>query len=264
MKILFLGDIVGYLGRQTAAALLPQLKKRHKPDIIIANAENAAHGKGVTENTIKELLATGIDTLTGGNHSFAKAGTRELFDQASLPLLRPANYPPGAPGSGEKVMNIGEKKLLLINLLGRVFMRELVDCPFRALDGILRRRAAESFDAILVDFHAEATSEKNAFARYADGRVTAVIGTHTHIPTADERVFANGTASITDVGAVMAHESVLGANPKEIIETFLTQIPNRHSFPRAGIGELNGVLITIGRNGTAKGIKRIREFYEVT
>lgn len=264
MKILFLGDVVGFLGRQTITALLPKLKKQHKPDLIIANAENAAHGKGITESTVKELREAGIDALTGGNHSFAKTGSTELYRTESLNLLRPANYPPGAPGTGEKVINIGEKNVLLINLLGRVFMREIPDCPFRTFDDIMDRRAGETFDAIIVDFHAEATSEKTAFARYADGRVTAVLGTHTHVPTADEAVTAKGTAYLTDVGAVMAHDSILGIGTDDILKAFVTQLPSRHTLPRTGTGELNGALITVDRTGKAKSIKRIREFVEIS
>lgn len=264
MKILFLGDVVGYLGRQTVSQLLPQLIKKHSPDLVIANAENAAHGKGVTESTLEELRAAGVQAFTGGNHSFAKNGSADLYRRDSFNLIRPANYPAGAPGSGEKVINIGEKKVLLVNLLGRVFMGNLVDCPFRTFDTIMARYAEETVDAVIVDFHAEATSEKNAFKHYADGRATAVIGTHTHIPTADEAVTDRGTAFITDVGGIMARDSILGSGTEEVLKNFLTQLPFRHTFPRTGTGELNAVFVAVGRNRTAKSIRRVRDFTEIT
>ena len=258
MTILFIGDIVGSLGREAVKKILPKLRKQHSPDLVIANAENLAHGKGVTADTLQEMRAAGIDYFTGGNHIFAKKGFEQLLTGDNSVLLRPANYPPSTPGAGEKMIAINQNNILLINLMGRVFFREHLDCPFRAFDAILKKYEGEKFAAVIVDFHAEATSEKNAFRFYADGRAGAVIGTHTHIPTADERVSKNGTAYITDVGAVMARDSVLGVQRDIIIKNFLTQIPQTHEFPTAGIAEFNAVLITLdAQTGKAAGIKRI-------
>lgn len=258
LQLLFIGDIVGALGREAVKKLLPKLRKQYNPALVIANVENLAHGKGVTADTLQEMRAAGVDCFTSGNHVFAKKGYEALLNDESIALLRPANYPPGTPGGGEKIITVGTEKILLLNLMGRVFFREHLDCPFRAFDAIMERYERQQFAAVVVDFHAEATSEKNAFRFYADGRATAVIGTHTHIPTADERISDSGTAFITDVGAVMARDSVLGVAKDIIIHNFLTQIPQVHEFPTAGVAECNAVLISLDTRGKkATGIKRI-------
>jgi len=258
MTILFIGDIVGALGRAAVKKILPKLRKQHNPDLVIANAENLAHGKGVTADTLQEMRTAGIDCFTSGNHVFAKKGYEALLKDESITLLRPANYPPGSPGFGEKIINFNKKNILLLNLMGRVFFREHLDCPFRAFDEIMKKYQKQKLAAVIVDFHAEATSEKNAFRFYADDRAGAIIGTHTHIPTADELISENGTAYITDVGGVLARDSVLGVNKDIIIQNFLTQIPQTHDFPTFGMVEFNAVLITFDtQTSKATDIKRI-------
>ncbi len=231
MKIIFIGDIVARLGRQTVKKILPSLRQELKPDFVIANAENLAGGRGVTAATLDEMLQTGIDYFTSGNHVFFQEGWQELLTDPSFRLLRPANYPASVPGVGWRV--IGEKgsKLLLINLQGRISFNQegttLTD-PFFTLEEILTATKKEKIDAILVDFHAEATSEKLAFAFYFDGKVSAVVGTHTHVPTADARILPQGTAYVTDVGMTGALNSVLGVK-KEIIWQQL-RLPYRQKF----------------------------------
>ena len=247
MKILFIGDIVGGIGRAAVKKILPRLRKKYNPDIVIANVENLAHGKGVTEATLREMREAGINYFTGGNHIFAKKNYPELLNDPSNNLLRPANYPPGTAGAGDMLITVnphktgsprfdaagktGQKNILLVNLMGRVFFREHLDCPFRAFDAILKKYETKGVAAVIVDFHAEATSEKNALRWYADGRAAAVLGTHTHVPIADEDVSAGGTAYITDVGGVMARYSVLGVDKDIIIKNFISQVPLAHEFP---------------------------------
>jgi metallophosphoesterase (TIGR00282 family) len=219
VRILFIGDIVGKPGRKAVSLLLPRLRKLHSPDLVIANAENIASGRGLTPSTVRELFISGVDVLTSGNHAF---DNREILPQLETesPILRPYNYPPGTPGRG--VLRVGP--VTIINLIGRVFM-QAYDDPFRAIDSIL-----EDLDPsrpIFVDFHAEATSEKQAFGWYVDGRVSAVVGTHTHVPTADQRVLPKGTAYVTDAGMTGARESVIGDDVDVVLQRFLTMLPNR-------------------------------------
>jgi len=260
LKILFLGDIVGQLGRKAAAAALPQLKRELKPDLVIANVENLAHGQGVTPKTLEEALEAGIDFFTSGNHIWKKKEVLDVFKNKKLKelIVRPANYPAGVPGSGDKLVKIGGKSILVINLLGRVFIRENTDCPFKALDKIIKRHSKRKLAAIIVDFHAEATSEKVALGFYADGRVSAVLGTHTHVPTGDARILPGGTACISDVGMIGGKDTVLGVERENIIENFLTQMPKGHLIPESGACLLNGVYLEVNpRNGQAVKIIRI-------
>lgn len=259
MKILFLGDIVGRLGRQGVSAVLPGLKTTYAPDIIIANAENASHGRGITEKSYLELRDAGIDLFTSGNHILSRKDTFDILNDKNGVLLRPANYPTDVPGVGIKQFSVGIKSLVVLNLMGRVFMRELLDCPFRTLDRLLEQQICKDADAIFVDFHAEATSEKNAFGLYADGSVSAVVGTHTHIQTADNRLLPKGTAYITDVGGCYGENTVLGVEKEPIIKNFLTQIPQSHTFPESGECRINGVLVEIGNDKMAKSIDLIVE-----
>ncbi len=254
MKILFIGDIVGRIGRKTVAKIIPKLKKEHKPDLIIANAENSAHGSGVTKNIIEELSETGIDYFTTGDHAFRQSKQINIFD--SMPILRPANYSKDIPGKGYAEIDIKNKKVLLINLIGRVYMNQNYDCPFRKFDHIMANAGllGKNFSAIIVDIHAETTSEKVSFGHYANGRISAVLGTHTHIPTADAIIKKNGTAYITDVGMVGADDSCLGLEKEGIIKTFLTQIKNQHIIPEKGPAIFNSVLININ-NKTGKATK---------
>ena len=263
MKILFIGDIVGKIGRQAIAKVLPNLKKEYSPDLVIANVENLAHGKGVTKDTIKSMIEIGIDFFTSGNHIWKKKDATQIFQANKLPIIRPANYPPGVPGDGYRIIEVGTKKVLIINLIGRIFMHLDFDCPFRKLDEILAETKNKKVNIILVDFHAEATSENRALGFYADGQVSAVLGTHTHIQTADEEVSKQGTAYITDVGMTAAKDSILGVEKDGVIKTFLTQISTEHEVPEAGPCLVNAVFLEVNNKGKATKIKRINQEVEI-
>ncbi|MBI4250254.1 TIGR00282 family metallophosphoesterase [Candidatus Uhrbacteria bacterium] len=264
MKILFIGDVVGKLGRRAVAALLPAIKEKHEPDLTIANAENLAHGKGVTSQTLKELLDAGVDFCTSGNHIWAKPEGHSIVAQKDSLVLRPANFPDGTPGSGARLFTVGTKSVLVVNLMGRVFMKEHLSCPFRALDSILDEYKSKKPNAIIVDFHAEVTSEKNTFGLYADGRVSAVLGTHTHVPTADERILPNGTAYISDVGMVGLKYSSIGVEYQGILQTFLTQMPGKFEVPDAGLAVFNAVLLDIDpKTAKTRSIVRIQQDVEI-
>jgi metallophosphoesterase (TIGR00282 family) len=229
MNILFIGDIFGRPGRETVKKLLPEYRQKLGLHLVIANGENMHHGKGISEDNIEEMRKAGVDFFTSGNHVWKEKSIIPFMDNKTLPLIRPANYPEGAPGRGYQIVQGAlMQKVLVINLMGRLFMPQDLDCPFRTADRILKENAHEKFAAIIVDFHAEATSEKMALAHYLDGRVTAVIGTHTHVPTADARILAGGTAYLTDAGFVGPIDSVIGVEKELIIENFLTQIPVKH------------------------------------
>ncbi len=219
VRILFIGDVIGKKGRGLVSAILHGLQKEKGIDLVIANGENTAGGFGINKKTASELLFSGIDIITGGNHIFSKKEVYEIIDE--YPIIRPANYPPGVPGRGYILQN----GICVISLCGRTFMEPL-DCPFRKADSIIKE-VSEKTKVIVIDIHAEATSEKVALGWYLDGRVSAIIGTHTHIPTADARLLPKGTAYITDVGMVGARDSVIGMNKAAILKRFLTQIPER-------------------------------------
>jgi len=257
VKILMIGDIVGRPGRNIVRSMIPKMRKKMEVDLVVANAENAASGNGVTRAVADEIFSAEIDILTSGNHIWDK---HEIFDwiQDEPRLIRPANYPPGTPGRGYIVTTVGKiGKVAVINLSGRVFMPP-IDCPFQKLESILRD-IENIVDFILVDFHAEATSEKVAFGYYFDGRVSAVVGTHTHIQTADARILPKGTAYISDVGMTGPYESVLGIKKELAISSFLTQLPQRFEVAK-GHSQFNGVLIDLDtRTGKAKSIENLYE-----
>jgi len=257
MKILFLGDIVGRPGREAVGKILPKLKEKFSVDFTIANGENLAHGIGITQRSVDEMRDYGIDLLTTGNHIWKKKQAFDIVAEADPFVLRPANYPQGVLGRGWKIIERNGKKLLVINLSGRVFMDEKLDCPFRALDQILDETKDLGADAIIVDFHAEATSEKRAMGFYAKGRVSAVLGTHTHVQTADEMIFSGGTAYISDVGMVGGVNSVLGVKPEQSLNNFLYQIKPTFEVAEGEI-EICGAVLDI-QNGKAVSIKRVRE-----
>jgi metallophosphoesterase (TIGR00282 family) len=259
MKILCVGDIYGKPGRALVKKYLPELKKKHKFDLVIANAENVAHGKGVTSSTILEMREAGVDFFTTGNHVWANSEGVDNLDDPNFPVLRPANFH-NVPGRGYELVEKNGKKFLIINLMGRVFMGVTLDCPFRKFDEIYSKFKKKKVDAVIVDFHAEATSEKKAFQWYTDGRATLVFGTHTHIPTADAQITGNGTAYISDIGMVGPSESVLGVDIDIIVEKFLTQRPRRHEIPSEGPMEFNGIIVDI-KKGKATDIKFIRKFF---
>ncbi|MDD5071149.1 MAG: TIGR00282 family metallophosphoesterase [Patescibacteria group bacterium] len=256
MNLLFLGDINGKIGRQAVAKILPKLKKSKKIDLVFANAENIAHGTGVTEDTLKELKEAGVDYFTAGDHAFDKIKQIDCYEK--FPIIRPANFPNGAPGQGYAVLEKGKYKILLINLIGRVFMAQDYDCPFREVDKILAKFAKKSVSAIIIDIHAEATSEKIALKHYLNGRASAIVGTHTHVMTADAEVSKEGTAYITDIGMVGFADGCIGVDKEGIIKTFLTQMKQPHFIPENGRTIFNAVLAEINpKNGKTKSIKPI-------
>jgi len=262
MKILFFGDIVGKIGRQAIKKILPELKQQFQPDLIIANAENLAHGKGVTEKTLQEMIDVGINAFTSGNHVFKKDS--EVLKDKKIPLIRPANYPLSVVGQQYLKLKINKKNVFILNLMGRVFIREDFDCPFRKFDELKKLLKFKKNDIVIIDFHAEATSEKNAFAFYVDGQVSAVLGTHTHIPTADEKILPNGTGFITDVGMVGPTDSVLGVAKEGVIDTFLTQIGNQHEMLESGEVVINSVLLDINdKTSKCQKISRIQKFVNI-
>lgn len=254
LNILMIGDIMGRPGRRAVRELVPDLRRQHDVDLVVANGENAAHGRGITLGIVRELLTAGIDVITSGNHVWDQKEIMPHMD-SGLPLLRPLNYPEGVPGIG--TLTVGD--CLIVNLMGRTFMSP-VDCPFRAMDGLLAQPGLPR--TIFVDFHAEATSEKVAMGWYLDGRVSAVVGTHTHVPTADARVLPEGTACVTDVGMVGAVRSVIGSEIEAVINRFLTQLPT--ALPVAnGPACLNTVLVDIDdASGRARSIERIDRYCE--
>jgi metallophosphoesterase (TIGR00282 family) len=257
VKILFIGDIVGRPGRTAVKKALPALRERYSIDIVVANGENAAGGFGMTPEICEELYQTGVDVVTSGNHIWDKKEILDYID-ASDRLLRPANYPDGVPGVGACVFECSSGVCVgVVNLGGRVFM-DAIDCPFKVGDrivGDLRKRVP----VVLVDIHAETTSEKAAMGHYLDGRVSAVIGTHTHVQTSDERILANGTAFITDAGMTGAMDSVIGVEKELAIKRFLYQMPVRFGVAAKEV-EFQGVVITVDPStGRASGIERIKE-----
>lgn len=254
LRILFVGDVVGHPGRDAVKALLPGLKKELQPDLTVLNGENAAGGFGLTGKLVGELKAAGADVITTGNHVFAqKEFLPELPGLGSV--LRPANYPAGAPGAGSLVVEAAGHRILVLNLMGRVFTMDGLDDPFRAADAILAQH--DGIPIALCDMHAETTSEKTAMGWYLAGRVSAVVGTHTHIPTADARVLAGGTAYVTDVGMVGPRDGCIGMDKDIVIQRFLTALPSRFAVA-SGPVTFNSVLITISAStGRATAIQRI-------
>ncbi|HEX9532643.1 MAG TPA: TIGR00282 family metallophosphoesterase [bacterium] len=257
MRILFIGDIHGKPGRRILTARLPELRREHKLALVIANGENSAGGAGISAEIARELLASGVDAITGGNHTWQHRDAYELLDSDPR-LLRPLNYPPGTPGRGATVVSTRTgSRVGIINVQGRVFMAELDD-PFRAARAECER-LRDTTPVILVDFHAEATSEKIALGWYLDGRCSAVVGTHTHVQTADERVLPGGTAYITDVGMTGPRDGVIGMDRERILERFLTQLPVRFEVA-AGPAQLNAVVVDVDEeSGRARSISRIAE-----
>lgn len=250
MHVLMIGDVVGRPGRRAVQRFLPGLIHDYELDLVIANGENTAGGIGITPDTAKELCECGVDVITTGNHVWAKKEIIAHLD-GELPIVRPLNFPPGAPGRGFLEM----KGVLVVNLIGRVFIGQY-DCPFRTIDSLLAESQTES-KIVIVDFHAEATSEKVAMGRYLDGRVSAVLGTHTHVATADSYILPNGTAYVTDVGMVGPVDSVIGVDTQSAIQSFLTGIPHRF-FVSEGAVTFDAILIEIDETTKrATSIKRI-------
>jgi polar amino acid transport system substrate-binding protein len=251
MKVLFIGDVVGSIGRQMLQDTLPQLKKHYRPQVTIVNGENAAGGRGITEKIYKEFLQTGVDVITMGNHTWDNRDIFEFIGTANK-MIRPANFPEGTPGIGWTIIKVNQLKLAVVNLHGRVFMNSLDD-PFRKAYDILEQVRKET-NCIFVDFHAETTSEKQAMGWYLDGRVSAVVGTHTHVQTNDARILPDGTGYLTDAGMTGAYDSILGVEKEIIIQKFLTQLPIRHEVPEKGRKLLSGCYVEIN-DQTGKCVK---------
>jgi len=257
VKLLFIGDIVGEPGRRAVKTLVPLLRVQHSLDVVIANGENSAGGSGVTPRTADEIFSAGVDVITTGDHLWDQKEVAELL--ANEPrFLRPLNYPPGVAGQGSRVFHLeGRAPIAVINLQGRTFMPNL-DNPFAIVQSELARVRQET-KAIFIDFHAEATSEKIAFARMLDGQVSAVVGTHTHVQTADEQIFPGGTAFLCDAGFTGPHESVLGREIEPIVRRFLTNSPQRFDVAKGRV-LLQGALIDVDEStGRACRIQRISE-----
>ncbi len=255
VTILFIGDVMGEPGRDTVAKHLPALRAARDVDLVVANAENSAGGFGVTPKVADDLLHLGIDVLTSGNHLWDKKEIVPYLRETSV-LLRPANYPAGVPGRGAGVFSArGGARVAVVNLMGRLFMKDL-DCPFRTAERVVESVRAET-PIVLVDFHAEATSEKQALGAFLDGKVTAVVGTHTHVQTADEGVLAGGTAYITDVGMTGPHDSIIGVEKGPAVERFLNAMPNRFQVAKGDL-RFSAVVVTAdAASGRALGIERI-------
>jgi 2',3'-cyclic-nucleotide 2'-phosphodiesterase len=250
LHVLVIGDIVGEPGRNIVQEILPGLISELSIDFVIANGENVAGGLGITLNTAYDLFNVGVDVITTGNHIWAKRDIIPYLD-GQLPIIRPLNFPPGVPGKGFWL----SKDVLVVNLIGRVFIGDY-DCPFRAMDSLLANKNPQT-KTIIVDFHAEATSEKVALGRYLDGRVSAVIGTHTHVGTVDSCILPKGTAYVTDVGMVGPKDSVIGDEIDSVIHSFLTKMPHRIAVGK-GRAIFSGMLIEIDSNtGKSLNIKRI-------
>jgi 2',3'-cyclic-nucleotide 2'-phosphodiesterase len=253
VKLLFVSDVVGGVGRRTLASLLPGMRERHRPDWVVANGENVAGGVGVTEKTARELLELGVDAITLGNHAYRHREVYEFLDRESR-IVRPANYPKGSPGRGHTVVERDGLRLAVANLSGALFM-EVSRSPFAEADALvaeLRGRA----DHVLFDFHAEATSEKIAMGWHLDGRVTACLGTHTHVPTADARVLPNGTAYISDVGMTGARGGVIGVKREQALARFMTLTQVKFETAEEDPW-LNAVLVEAGDDGRATGIEQL-------
>lgn len=245
MRFLFLGDVVGRSGRKVVLETLPRLREAWRLDFIVVNGENSAGGFGITEQITQDLLDAGADVVTLGNHAFDQREAL-VFIARQPRLVRPLNFPKGTPGAGAALISARNgAQVLVINALGRVFMTEL-DCPFRAIDAeLMACPLKQGADAIFIDFHAEATSEKQALAVFLDGRVSAIAGTHTHSPTADERILPGGTAYISDAGMCGDYQSVLGMDAEEPVQRFLSRIPKERFKPAEGAATLCGLAVEI-------------------
>src|SRR4051794_1066123 len=253
MRVLFIGDVVGSPGRQGLRETMPQLRERHAPDLVIVNGENSAGGVGVTERTANDLFGAGADVITSGNHVYRHREAYDWLDREER-VLRPANYPQGNPGRGHGIYEVDGLRVRVINLSGGIGLR-VARSPFDTVDSILGHHEA---DAVIVDFHAEVTSEKVAMGWHLDGRVGAVFGTHTHVPTADARVLPAGTAFISDVGMTGSRNGILGARRDQVLERMITQMPVRFDGSEGDVW-INAVAVELGDDGLARSIEHVME-----
>ncbi|WP_019119197.1 TIGR00282 family metallophosphoesterase [Brevibacillus massiliensis] len=255
MRLLFLGDIVGSPGRNMVMEYLPRLRLKYQPDLIVVNAENAAHGRGITEKIAKELYEHGVHAITLGNHTWDNKEVFSFIDDEQR-IVRPANFPAGTPGTGLTFVKTAAGEAAIINLQGRTFLPPL-DCPFVTADQLIEQ-AKKRTKFIFVDFHAEVTSEKQAMGWYLDGRISAMVGTHTHVQTGDERILPKGTGYITDAGMCGPRDGILGMERDTVIKKFLTQLPVRFEVAD-GQTQINGVLFTLDKStGYTRKVERIR------
>lgn len=257
MKVLFIGDIVARIGRKTVAKLLPDLKEKEQIDFVIANGENSTTGNGMTVETMRAMMESGVDFFTSGNHIWKKPEFISELENSKTPVVRPANYPEGTPGRGCKIVETPFGNIAIINLLGlEGYLNAYLESPFKKFEEILKN-IGDKAKVKIVDFHADISSEKVAFGLFADGKVSAVIGTHTHVPTCDARVLPGGTAVVTDVGMVGPANTSLGVKGEIVIQRFLTGLPQKFEVPTEGPVWFHSVLMDIGADGKAKSIKRI-------
>ncbi len=259
-NILFLGDVFGKTGRKVLKNHLQELKKEFNAGLVIANGENACHGNGINQKSFFEMTEAGVDVVTGGNHTFQNKEVFELIEMDLPNMLIPANYPPGVPGNRHGIFKAGDLEILVINMHGRVLINKNFDSPFDAMEKLLKK-FSDFKGPVIVDFHAEATSEKRAFGMHFDGRITAIIGTHTHIQTADERIQPGGTAYITDAGMCGAYDSVIGITLESVIDNFLYELPTRFEVSPSA-PSIQGVVVNFDRAaGKASKIERVLKIY---
>jgi len=257
VRVLFLGDIVGRSGRDAILRHLPEIKRRLAPDAVIINCENAAHGFGITEPITQELIGAGADVLTSGNHIWDQREAL-VFIAREPRLLRPLNFPKGTPGHGTAMIETAAGRLLVVNAMGRLFM-DALDDPFAAVDRELEAcHLGAGADAIVLDFHAEATSEKQAMGHFCDGRASLVVGTHTHVPTSDHMILAGGTAYLSDAGMCGDYDSVIGMQKQEPINRFIRKTPGARLEPAEGEGTVCGVFVETARSGLARHVAPVR------
>lgn len=257
MKILILGEIIGRPGRTKVKEILPSLLSEHSPDFIISNGEHLAGGKGLTPEKVLEMKEeAGIDFFTTGNHVFALHEITPALEDSHFPVVRPANYPPGVPGKEYKTVKIKSKKILIVNLSGRVFVQSSLDDPFRKIDEILKK---EKTPFVIVDIHAEATSEKILMSDYLDGRVSILFGTHTHIPTSDFQILPKGTFYVTDIGMIGPVNSVIGLKKEVSRDRILRQMPAKYEVAPFGPTYFNAFLVELDSRGRAKNFQKIEK-----
>lgn len=260
LRVLAVGDIFGEPGRKAAMAMIPRLRHERAIDLVVANGENAAGGRGITRTIADDLLRTGVDVLTLGNHTWSQREMETVLKDRSLPIVRPLNYPPGVPGQGYYDLYARGMHVRVVSLMGRVFMGESLDDPFRTMDELLSHTPDDAI--VLVDFHAEATSEKVAMGWHLDGRVAGVWGTHTHIPTADARILPQGTAFVTDLGMTGPQDSIIGSVVPQVLHRFLTGMPVRFAVATGPV-TLNAMIIEIDRQTRrGRGVWR-RDYWDV-
>lgn len=256
LRILFLGDIVGQPGREAVKAVLPMLRRRHRQDIVLANAENTAHGAGITRATIEELRAAGIDGFTAGDHTFDAKGVEAILEDDGVPLVRPGNWPGDVPGRGWRIIRKGKHRILLMNILGRIAMKVQADDPFDSIKRMLKEAAKHRYDASVLDIHAETTSEKRAIAEVFDGTIDLIVGTHTHVQTNDPKTLLKGTGFLTDLGMCGGTDSVLGVDKLIAIRKIRTNLPLRNE-PAAGPCEVCGCIAEITKKRTTVTLVRV-------